>query len=150
VLRTLAARLFDDVNYYLGGPMASPSWIEAGHRARPAPFVSREAGRSVVWLAGEQDIATVSVLTETLTNVAALDDADLVIDMSAVSFIDTATLRALIHRRDVLQSRSRNLTLRAPSRCTQRLLALCRTVDHVVPPRMGQRLPSSRSRSYGS
>jgi hypothetical protein len=55
VLRTLAARLFDDVNYYLGGPMASPSWIEAGHRARPAPFVSREVGeRSVVWLAGER------------------------------------------------------------------------------------------------
>lgn len=130
--------------------MASPSWTEACHRGRPAPFVSREGERSVVWLAGEQDIATVSGLTETLANVTALDDADLVIDMSAVSFIDIATLRAIGHCSDVLQSRSRNLTLRAPPRFTQRPLALCRAVDRVAPPPMDRQLASSSSRPSGS
>ena len=127
--------------------MASPSWTEADHRGKPAPFVSREGERSVVWLAGEQDIATVSVLTETLANVTALDDADLVIDMGSVSFVDTATLRALIHCRNVLHSRSRNLTLREPSRFTQRLLALYHTVDRVAPPTMARRPATSSSRS---
>jgi len=132
--------------------MASPSWTEADHRGRPAPFVSREAGRSVVWLAGDQDIATVSVLAETLGNVTALDDADLVIDMSAVAFVDSATLRALTDCGRVLRSRSRTLTLRAPSRSAQRLLTLWRTLDRVSSPAMDRRPAASRSssRSRGS
>jgi anti-anti-sigma factor len=131
--------------------MASPSWTEPDDRGRPTPFVSREGKRSVVWLAGEQDIATVSVLAETLANVTALDDADLVVDMREVSFIDSASLRALVRCGTVLQGLSRTLTLRAPSRSTQRLLALCRTAENEIaaPPALARQPAASTARSNG-
>jgi anti-sigma B factor antagonist len=127
--------------------MTSPSSTEADRRRRPAPFVSRDGDRSVVWLVGEQDIATVSVLAEMLTNMASLDDADLVVDLSEVSFIDAATLSVLIRGRNVLQGRSRNLTLRAPSRCAQRVLEMCGVADLIDPPALARQDASPNLRS---
>jgi len=90
-----------------------------------APRVSRVGGRTIVWLAGEQDIATVGMLADTLANVASVDDADLIVDLSGVTFMSTATIDELILSRNLLLGRSRNLTLRSPSKCAGRLLDLC-------------------------
>jgi anti-anti-sigma factor len=130
--------------------MASPTRTEADHRGGPRPFVSREGERSIVWLTGEQDIATVFVLAETLADVTALDDADIVVDLSEVSFIDVATLRALIRCGHDLQNLSRHLTLRAPSPFTQRLLAICPTASLAAAPAMARQAASSRPRPNGS
>jgi anti-sigma B factor antagonist len=69
-------------------------------RQRPVPGqaltmrVQREPGRVLVAVAGEIDIATVAQLEEQLSALAAAGDA-LVADLTQVSFIDAAGIRAL-------------------------------------------------------
>lgn len=98
-----------------------------------ALFVSRDGERAVVWLDGEQDIATVAVLADTLANATSADDADLIVDLSGVTFMSTATIDALIRARNLLLGLSRNLTLRSPSKCARRLLDLCGLAGFVEP-----------------
>lgn len=97
------------------------------------PFVSRDVERAVVWLNGEQDIATSGVLADTLANVTSADDANLIVDLSGVTFMSTATIDELIRARNLLLGLSRNLTLRAPSRCARRLLDVCGLAGLVEP-----------------
>ena len=113
--------------------MVSPSWTRAGSSGGLDPFVSREGERSVVWLAGEQDLATVPLLIRTLAAVTARDHADLVVDLGEVSFVDARTLGVLIRGRRVLRDLSRDLTLRAPSRFARRVLELCGVADLLDP-----------------
>jgi anti-anti-sigma factor len=87
-----------------------------------APLVTRDGERAVVWLEGEQDIATLFVLADTLANVIAADDADVTVDLSGVTFMSTATVDELIRDRNLLLDQSRNLTLRSPSKCARRLV----------------------------
>ena len=89
------------------------------------PLVSRDGGRTVVWLDGEHDIATLVVLTDTLSRVISADDSDLIVDLSGVTFMSAATIDELLRVRKILLSQSRDLTLRSPSRCARRLLDLC-------------------------
>jgi anti-anti-sigma factor len=113
--------------------MTSLLWAEAYRRGSPAPLVSRDGERNVVWLFGEQDIATVHVLAETLMTTSALDDTDVVVDLSEASFIDAATVGALLRSHNALKQQSRNLTLRAPSKVARRLLDICGLADLVDP-----------------
>ncbi len=95
------------------------------------PLVSREVDRTVVWLDGEHDIATVFDLTDTLTRAISVDDADLVIDLSGVTFIGAASIEVLLRGRSFLRQRSRSLTVRSPSRCARRVIDLCGLTDLV-------------------
>ena len=90
-----------------------------------APLVSRDGERAVVWLDGEHDIATEVTLADTLAKVTSACDANLVVDLSGVTFMSTATIDQLIRARNLLLGLSRNLTLRSPSKCARRLLDLC-------------------------
>ena len=102
------------------------SWDAVAHDSEAsAPAVSRDGQRAVVWLDGEQDIATVAGLADTLANVISADDADVVADLSGVTFLSTATIDALIQARNVLFGQNRSLTLRSPSRVARRLLGFC-------------------------
>jgi anti-anti-sigma factor len=87
--------------------------------------VSGEGDRTVVWLSGEYDIATLTVLAKGLARAIALDDADVVVDLTELQFIDAAIIGLLIRTRNFLRSRSRNLTLRNPPRFVQRILDIC-------------------------
>jgi anti-anti-sigma factor len=101
------------------------SWDVVDRDWDSAPLVSQDGERAVVWLDGEQDIATVGVLADTLANVASADDADLIVDLSGVTFMSTATIDELILSRNLLLGQSRTLTLRSPSKCARRLLDVC-------------------------
>lgn len=59
---------------------------------RPASFAGRDADRTVVWLRGEHDTSTVAALSETMARAMALDDSDLVLDLSEVQFMSAATV----------------------------------------------------------
>ena len=98
---------------------------EAVRQRAPVPRVWGEGGRTVVWLSGEYDIATVGDLAKVLAGAIALGDADLVVDLAEVEFIDAATIGLLIRARNFLRPRSRQLTLRNPSRCAQRIIDVC-------------------------
>jgi anti-anti-sigma factor len=102
-----------------------PSWGETVRHGAPVARVSGEGGRTVVWLSGEYDVATLTALAERLATAIALDDADVVVDLTEVQFIDAATVGMLIRARDFLQPRSRHLTLRNPPRRVRRVLEVC-------------------------
>jgi anti-anti-sigma factor len=87
----------------------------------------------VVWLHGEHDISTEAELTAALTLAMALDDADLVIDLSNVQFMGAATVGVIARSRAFLQDRQRSVTLRSPSTSARRVLHLCGLADLVDP-----------------
>ena len=117
----------------------------AARRWDSAPLVSRDGERAVVWLEGEQDIATVGVLADTLANVVSADDADLIVDLSGVTFMSTATIDELILSRNLLVGQSRTLMLRSPSKCARRLLDLCGLAGLVEPSEEATRPPGGGS-----
>ena len=83
----------------------------------PVAFPVRDCDRTVVWLRGEHDVSTVAALSQTMARAIALDDGDLVVDLSGVDFMDAATVGVIVRARDFLELQSRSLTLRAPSTC---------------------------------
>lgn len=93
--------------------------------------VSRDEGRAVLWLAGEHDIATVPVVLGAVADATLVDDTDLVVDLSGVTFMGAATIGALIGSRNHLLRQSRNLTLRSPSQCARRVIDVC-GLSHLI------------------
>ena len=81
--------------------------------------------RTVLWLEGEHDIATADVVAGALANAIANDHADLVIDLSGVEFLGAVTIHLLRHSGVLLRRQGRSMTLRFPSNCARRVLALC-------------------------
>ena len=95
----------------------------------PVAFPVPESDRIVVWLRGEHDVSTVAALSQTMARAIALDDGDLVIDLSGVDFMDAATVGVIVRARDFLDVQSRSLTLRSPSTSAARVLDLCHLAD---------------------
>ena len=102
-------------------------------RRHVTAFAGRNPDRTVVWLRGEHDVSTVAALSETMARAIALDDADLVVDLSGVQFMGAATVGVIVRAREFLRLRSRSLALRSPSRCARRILDLCGHADLLDP-----------------
>lgn len=79
----------------------------------------------VVPLRGQYDCARLDDLVELLSSASALDDADLVVDLSDVTFVDASTLGALAGVGRDLRAQGRVLRLSATSGTARRLLDLC-------------------------
>jgi anti-anti-sigma factor len=90
-----------------------------------ATLAGGDAHRTVVWLHGEHDLSTTTALADTLARAIALDNADLVIDLSEVQFMGAATVGIIVRAHELLRQQSRSLTLRAPSTGARRVLELC-------------------------
>jgi anti-anti-sigma factor len=73
----------------------------------------------------------VDALSESLARAFALDDVDVVLDLSGVQFLGAATIEVIVRAMDVLDLRSRALTLRSPSESVQRVVDLCGLADLV-------------------
>jgi anti-anti-sigma factor len=96
-----------------------------------------DADTGVVWLRGELDISTNPVLSQVISEALVAADADLVLDLSEVLFIDASTVAVFARTQDALAARSRSLVLRAPSRCANRVLELTGFLDLVPGNRIG-------------
>ncbi len=70
-----------------------------------------------MWLVGEHDVATVASLTATMDRALRLASADVVVDLSGVSFMSAATLGVIVRTRNRLARQTRTLSLRAPPDC---------------------------------
>jgi anti-anti-sigma factor len=103
-------------------------------------FAGRNPDRTVVWLRGEHDVSTVAALSEVMARAIALDDADVVVDLSDVQFMGAATVRVIIRAREFLRLRSRFLVLRSPSDCVRRILDVCGHSD-LLDPRIADATP---------
>lgn len=79
----------------------------------------------VVQLWGEHDGSTVPVLARILASAVGLDDTNLVVDLSKVQFINSATVRVFMASSESMAAQSRTFVLRSPSRSAQRVLELC-------------------------
>jgi anti-anti-sigma factor len=106
---------------------------DIARRVGPAPRVVREPTELVIWLRGEQDLSTVVSVAETLAEATAAADRDVVVDLSRVEFIDATIVATLVRSRKALRTRSRKLTVRAPSPPARRLLGLCGLLGLVEP-----------------
>jgi len=80
---------------------------------------------TVVWFAGEHDLSTADAVRSALDHAILIDEANVVADLSGVSFIDAGTIGALVGTRQRLAATGRSLEFRAPSKCVRRLLQLC-------------------------
>src|SRR4029078_9566172 len=79
----------------------------------------------VVPLLGDHGTRARAELSVAMARGIALDDAQIVVDLSGVEFMAAATASVIVGARDFLQAHSRELTVRSPSRCAQRLLDVC-------------------------
>ena len=94
-------------------------------RLHVTAFAGRNSDRTVVWLRGEHDVSTVAALSEVMARAIALDDADVVVDLSDVQFMGAATVGVIVRAREFLRLRSRLLVLRSPSECVRRIVDVC-------------------------
>ena len=85
--------------------------------------VRADGATTVLALRGEADVAGLAVLVEAFARITADGTGDVVVDLSQVEFIDTATVRAVLGARVLLAGDGRQLTLRSPSRVAARVLA---------------------------
>ena len=92
---------------------------------RDPAVTSVSADRTVVWLRGELDVSTGAEISERLARAIALDDGNLIVDLSDVQFMDAATVGVIIRAGEFLRLRSRSLALRSPSASALRILDLC-------------------------
>lgn len=107
--------------------------------------VGRESSHVVVRLWGEHDMASAAMITEALADAIDNSDTDVLVDLTAVTFIDCSTVRVLVRGRDMLQKRSRRLTVRvSPTAFAHRLFVLC-GLDHMVEPTTVAEQPGVRS-----
>ena len=80
---------------------------------------------NVVWVWGDQDISTATTLRDELQRTVGLDDADIVVDLSGVTFMDVSTINLIVAIQHLLDGHHWTLALRAPSRSATRVIALC-------------------------
>jgi anti-sigma B factor antagonist len=97
--------------------------------------VTSDAGSHSVALSGELDIATANQLTEQLEGVQPVSGDRLVIDLSAVSFMDSTGLRVLIAANRNATAGGYSLVIVTGESPAKRVLELTRMDEHmqVVP-----------------
>ncbi|HTJ76732.1 MAG TPA: STAS domain-containing protein [Acidimicrobiales bacterium] len=101
--------------------------------------MSAEGAATVIALQGEADVSTLAALADTFARICADGEGDVVVDLSRIEFMDTATLRVVLVAKAALAGDGRRLTLRSPSRIAARVLGVF-GLDHLVsPPAAGRR-----------
>ena len=103
----------------------------AGIREDPVAGIERNDGYVVVSLAGELDLYNAHEVREALLECCAEAPDRLVIDLSAVKFIDSTALGVLIEARTRLANR-RSFLLAAPGLETRRALEISGLDRHFV------------------
>jgi anti-anti-sigma factor len=83
-----------------------------------------EGSSTVVVLQGELDLATRPLLSKVLSGVIAEEGGDVIIDLTASTFVDAATVRTLAVFHDLLAQRGSSLVLRSPSNSATKVITL--------------------------
>jgi anti-anti-sigma factor len=110
----------------------------AGHEIRP----------TVVWLQGEQDIATDVELRRVLERGMAANHAAIVVDLSEVELMSASTLGVIVKARVLLREQSRSLTVRYPTAFVRRIIGICGLDDLFGP--SGQKTDGVAGDALGS
>ncbi len=146
VLRTLVARCSQRTNP--GEPMPSSESTSRRVRTRRHPRRCTSPSRTVVWVRGDQDATTRLQLSVELARAAGLRRAEVVVDLSGVTFMDASTIGALVVANNHLLADSCSLSIRNPSLRARRLLELCELthlIDDDASPAQPTAAPALRS-----
>jgi len=95
----------------------------AGLREDPVAGIERSDGLTVVGLAGELDLYNAAVVRDALLACCAESPERLIVDLSAVTFVDSTALGVLIEARTRMANR-RGFLLAAPGLETRRALEI--------------------------
>src|SRR3954454_16908623 len=98
----------------------------AANAGRASWRVGMEDGASVVHVVGEMDIASAELLESTLRSVAQRSRGRIVVDLSRVTFLDSAGLRSLVRARERMDACGRWLITRGATGQPRRLLDIGR------------------------
>lgn len=115
-------------------------WTAFDHR-----FVWSPVDGRVVSLNGDLDRAVADDLAGALADAIALHDADLVVDLRDVTFMDASTVGVLVGIQEVLDRYGRNLRLRLPSRPARHVLEVCGLAGLVEASSGGALPPTSKA-----
>jgi len=118
----------------------APSQTFAGNRSE------RDLHERVLRLEGELDFSNVADLARVLSSALAVADADLVIDLSQVAFMDSAIIRVLSRANELLNRTGHRLQLRSPSPGVRRTLLILDAGGLVASGDVGLRLDRSAAR----
>lgn len=88
-------------------------------------------GEPLLFLAGEVDLSHVGVLWEAATQALAVAPSRLVVDLSAVSFVDSSILGTLVRIQRVAEEQGKGFSLRRPAPIVQRVLRLTGLEDRI-------------------
>lgn len=92
---------------------------------RPADAVGDDAGYTVVWVSGEHDISTGVSLGAVIARASELDNVDVLVDLSQVTFMDASIVNVLVRSQKELSARGLILHIRAPSPAALHTLRVC-------------------------
>lgn len=92
--------------------------------ARDYGFVAGRVGDGVVLVEGELDIVTAALLESELRDAAASTAGDLTVDLSGVTFMDSAGMNVLARIYKVLDGDSRSLILQNATGSVRRALEI--------------------------
>lgn len=73
---------------------------------------SSDVDTTVVSLCGEHDLTTAHSLSAAIASAAAVDDTDLVLDLSGVQFMDSTTIVVILRGKSLLETRGHTMTVR--------------------------------------
>ncbi|HEY2140572.1 MAG TPA: STAS domain-containing protein [Solirubrobacteraceae bacterium] len=93
--------------------------------------VRHEGNRLVLRLAGELDLATVSLLEGQIDEAGAQDAAMVVLDLEQLDFIDSTGLRAVLSAHATAVEREQEFAVTRGSEQVQRLLSLTHVAEHL-------------------
>lgn len=129
------------MRWAIGGPYdpdvtgtGGDGWDEANDVAAGAfeVAVTGNDGVCCVGVVGELDLITGAELIAVIETLAGDAGDDVLLDLSAVPFIDSEGLRALLLATERVSSRSRRLVLGKASAAVERLLQLAGIDEHVI------------------
>lgn len=119
--------------------------VAAGGRGLSV-FAATEGHCTVVWLSGHHDASTAAELSSVVDRLLGDDGAELMFDLSGVTFMDSTTVAVIAQAEEYFRARSRSLVVRAPSRFARFVLDPYGLRDFVDPdpgsPRVGAALGS--------
>jgi anti-anti-sigma factor len=94
---------------------------------RPSEFkveIDHDHDRSTIRIDGEIDIGTIKQLEDAREKVFALEPQLVVIDLSAVGFLDSSGLKFLLHTNDLAEERGCGLRIVRPDEAVMKVFTL--------------------------
>jgi anti-sigma B factor antagonist len=93
--------------------------------------VRREAGRAVIVLDGELDMASAELLHDAVDREDVRGEAMIVLDLQQLQFIDSTGLRAILAALEHCRARQQEFAITPGSQQVQRLLSVTGVADHL-------------------